>query len=114
MPKDRLVAGTLTAVKHDDRYEAPCGIRGAAYHACDDLPICCSYYVTVVDSLGKRTQFWAFWPRFAPGLLGLVPLWTPATFHLHAHYLVLPQTCSVYGCQSQLEWALDSDEDVSK
>ncbi len=114
MPPDRTITGVLAKVQHDDRYEAPCTItqRIRDKSACEFPPICCSYRATVVDAGGQRTEFWAFWPRQAPGLLGLVPLWATATFRLHAHYLVLPQTCTIFGCQENLEYALDADTDV--
>jgi len=114
MPPDFYVRGVLTEVTHDDRYEAPCTItiRIRDRALCDVPPICCSYQATVRDSTGHTQDFWAFWPKFVPGLQGLVPVGGTATFHLHRHTLILPQTCSPYGCQTQIEYALDDDSDV--
>ena len=107
------VRGTLVAVAHDDRYEAPCGVRARLAHDCDELPICCSYKITVQDSsTGRRTEVWAFWPRSVPGLLGMVALGNTATFHVHTTYLLNLQSCGLYGCPQHLEYVLESDKDV--
>jgi len=108
------VRGTLVAVAHDDRYEAPCNIRARVARDCDEMPVCCSYKVTVRDSAsGKRTAMWAFWPRSALGLLGIVPLGATATFRVHTAYLSDLQSCSLYGCPQRLEYILESDKDVT-
>lgn len=109
---ERTIHGTLVAVQHDNRYEAPCGIHGAITRSCDEVPVCCSYRMIVVDSTGHETQFWSFWPRYAVGILGLVPLGGVATFHLHVHHLYDLQSCSEFGCPDKMEYTLDSDADV--
>lgn len=108
------VRGVLVAVRHDERYEAPCGVRSRLYKACDELPVCCSYRIVVRNLEGHETVFWAFWPRFAPGLLGLVGLGDTATFLLHTRYLYELQSCSLYGCPQRLEYTLDDDADVKR
>lgn len=109
---ERTIRGTLIAVQHDNRYEAPCGIHGAITRSCDEVPVCCSYRMTVVDSTGHTFRFWSFWPRYALGILGLVPLGGIATFHLHVHQLYDLQSCSEFGCPDKMEYTLDSDGDV--
>ena len=109
---ERTVHGTLLSVKHDDRYESPCGVIQHIRHQCDDMPACCSYQAIVQDSTGHRWEVWAFWPRYVPGLLGLVPVGGVATFHLHVRPLRDLQSCGLYGCPTKLEYALDADVDV--
>lgn len=106
------VRGALVAVTHDDRYEAPCGVRSRVRHECDDPPVCCSYRVTVREANGHEEEFWAFWPRFVPGLLGLVALGDTASFRLHTTFLSELQSCGLYGCPQRLEYTLDDDSDV--
>jgi hypothetical protein len=67
-PESYTVTGIVTKIEHDERYEAPCGIQPRQQHACDDLPICCAYRVTITDSTGHRHHAWAFWPKGAAGL----------------------------------------------
>jgi hypothetical protein len=108
----KTIRGALKEVKHDDRYEAPCGIRAAITHSCDEMPICCSYRSTVQEANGHKTEFWAFWPKYAPGLLGLVQIGDTATFRLHVSRLFDLQSCSLYGCPTHYEYTLDDDSDV--
>lgn len=105
------VHGTLAKVERDTRYEAPCGILARIHKACDDLPVCCAYKAIVVDSAGQRTEFYAFWPAYVQGLLGLVPLYTEATFHLRRDPIYrLP--CN-YTCGYDLSYVLEADQDVT-
>ena len=108
----KTVRGTLVEVKHDDRYEAPCGAIAHIRHECDDVPVCCSYRATVRDSLSHKTEFWAFWGRYSPGLTGLVPVGGVATFRLHVTRLFDLQSCGLYSCPNRFEYTLDSDTDV--
>ena len=108
----KTIRGTLIEVKHDDRYEAPCGVIANLRHQCDDLPVCCSWRATVREANGHKTTFWAFWPRYAVGLTGLVAVGDSATFHLHITHLLDLQSCGLYGCPDHLEYTLDADTDV--
>jgi hypothetical protein len=74
-PDNYTVAGVVTRVEHDQRYEAPCGIEARWYRACDEVPICCAYRVTITDSSGHRNYAWAFWPRSAPGIAAGRRVW---------------------------------------
>lgn len=118
LPEQLRVHGTLTKVEHDQRYEAPCTItiKTRDKNVCDVPPVCCAYRGIVVDSTGKRTQFLAFWPRFVPGLLGLVPLMTDATFTLEREPVIRFSQCNGggYGCPTELWMVLARDESVSK
>jgi hypothetical protein len=108
----KTIRGALKEVRHDDRYEAPCGIRARSAHACDEMPVCCSYRSTVIERNGHKTEFWAFWPSYAPGLLGLMNVGDTATFRLHVTHLLDLQSCGAYGCPDHLEYTLDADTDV--
>jgi len=112
-PETLRVRGTLVRVEHRPDYEAHCPMAARLKDAniCDMPPVCCAYRATVADATGHTTKFYAFWPRYAVGLLGLVPLGTDATFTLHIRRLVT-FPCSLYGCQVAWEYAVDSDADI--
>ena len=115
MSETRIVRGVITRVQHRPDYEAPCGVLQEVKDktACDVPPVCCAYRVTVKDSTGHEERFYAFWPRSAGGLFGLVPQGNAATFRLHLRR-VFEFPCTMYGCQSSWEYALDGDADVRR
>ena len=114
-PEQKLIRGAIVRIQHRPDYEAACGlfqqIRDKS--ACDALPFCCAYRVTVRDAEGHEERFYAFWPKYAGGLLGLVALGDTALFTLHRRR-VYEFPCTMYGCRFTWEYALDGDEDVRR
>lgn len=112
-PATRIVTGVLTRVQHDESREAHCPFFARLKDAqiCDVPPVCCAYKLTVKEASGKEWRFYAFWPKFAPGIYGLVPVGDSATFKLHQHE-VREFPCSLYGCRSTMDYVLFSDDDV--
>jgi hypothetical protein len=106
VPNLKVVRGTITQVQHDASYEEPCGLRGAIYHACDDPPVCCAYWVTLRDSASKRTTFFAQWPRLAPGL------WVSEEILATLRRTRIHGVCTLYGCVNETNaLALQDDSD---
>ena len=109
-PIEKSIRGTLIKVERDERYEAPCPILGRLQDpaACDKPPVCCAYHATVQDSTGKKTRFWFFAPKH-----NLIPRegWM-ATWRLHRNQIWIPSTCTVYGCQYDVDYQLESLDDV--
>ena len=114
MPAQKSIVGQLVRVEHDDRYEAPCGIKARFAKACDEPPICCAYHISVRLANGKAERFWAFWPRYAPGLTGLVALGDTAAFLLHREPVYRLPCAGPYGCQYDLDYVLTGDSDVKR
>lgn len=112
-PATRSVTGVLTRVQHDESKEAHCSVlaRLKDPSSCNVPPVCCAYKLTVQDSIGKEFTFYAFWPKWSPGITGLVPLGSTAHFKLHRRE-VFEFPCTMYGCRSTMDYTLDSDEDV--
>jgi hypothetical protein len=109
-PPERLVTGVLTKIERRQDLESVCHlvIRAKDANACHEPPVCCSYKLTVRDTTGRQEFFYAFWPDYAPGLkwmeLRLI------SFHLHRQEIV-EFPCTLYGCRSFLDYALQSDDD---
>jgi len=109
-PTERVVTGVLTRIERRQDLETVChvGIRVKDSNACHEPPVCCSYRVTVRDSTGHQEYFYAFWPDYAPGLK-----WVElrrVSLRLHRQE-IMEFPCSMYGCRSFLDYALQSDDD---
>jgi hypothetical protein len=115
-PEQKTVTGTVVWIEHDERYEAPCGIRAAIYHECDEPPVCCSYHVTLADSLGNRIPFWAFWGKYAEGLyMGeqlTLRLRRGAVYHLLS--CAATQAVVLSQCAHDVDYMVTGDSDVVK
>jgi hypothetical protein len=109
-PSERVVTGVLSKVERRQELESYCPLIALVQdsNACHVPPVCCAYRLTVRDPEGREEWFYAFWPEFAPGLSGMESkrMW----FHVHRQE-IFEFPCTLYGCRSFLDYALESDAD---
>jgi hypothetical protein len=109
-PSVRVVTGVLTKIERRQELESYCPIiaRVKDPDVCHVPPVCCAYRLTVRDPDGREEWFYAFWPEFKPGLNAMES--KRMLFRLHRQE-IFEFPCSLYGCRTFMDYALDSDDD---
>ena len=109
-PAERVVTGVLSKIERRQELESYCPIFAVIKDpsVCHVPPVCCAYRLTVRDPEGREEWFYAFWPEFMPGLKDMQS--KRMRFRLHRQE-IFEFPCSMYGCRTFLDYALDSDED---
>ena len=106
-PETRVLHGTIVRIDERPEYELPCPTLTHVL-ACDIPPVCCAYRIYLATDSGPTRTFMAFWGTQAEGL----KVGEDATFVLHRHPIYrLP--CTVYGCIHDVDYSLESDNDVN-
>lgn len=102
--QEKVLYGTLTKIERDERYEQRCGflchvLGGDAARA---------YHATVTDTTGRNEQFWFF------ALDGNKIPAVGQSGHWVLHRITLWRVWqqSPYGTPYDIDWALQSDDDV--
>lgn len=109
-PSERIVTGVLSKIERRQDLESYCPIVAVIKDPsiCHMPPVCCAYRLTVRDHEGREELFYGFWPEFKPGLTQMES--KQLRFRLHRRE-IYEFPCSMYGCRTFLDYALDSDED---
>jgi hypothetical protein len=110
MPERKVIVGVLVHIEQDWRYEAPCSFSARMRGSCDVPPICCAYQALVIDEQGRKHFFFFFAPKGNKiPRKGKHGRWV-----LHARSITRFNSCSAYGCATDMAFALDSDADYEQ
>ena len=112
-PATVLVRGPLTKVERVWAYEPPCGpFSHKLSEACgDSMRLAYRATVDADSAVPGEARSWRFY-FFAPQGNAIPQAGWDAVWVLHRHEIVNFYRCSLYGCQTDLDYQLQSDQDV--